>query len=204
MPLTCEMLDEKGSQSGKLMIDRNYLLFAFPATLGREENAEKLTTILENFLNKNEIFDEAGMISPAIFLGMSDDLRHDAFEHISEYDGYDCIHIHMRHITDIDAKMVENFFTSIEKHSIKDTNIDLIMSKQNRVEILATANKYFKELATKSSAKTIEKFYRQTKKEEYGRAEAKMVADGTLDEKATHPAIDSNDDIMNFRKQPSM
>jgi len=173
MPLTLELYGTNSKQTGRLIIDRNNLIIAYPADSSMKsinkafKNRDGASKLIHNsyaYSNNGKICELYPLSSKQNFANAGDP-RHDALEHMSGYDRYECKHAHWIFKDDIDFNLIHLIFSNLHI----DNRPDLI-SNDCINNILAISKNYFSELKTSDTAKRIEAEYRELKEREFKKA----------------------------------
>jgi hypothetical protein len=163
MPFSIEMYDKDGKATGKFIVDRNLLIFAFV-----DEETCNLFRMFDQYI------DTRCMELSSDTFAETEDPRHDALEHVSQYDRHQ-FHLHYIFTKDVLFKIVKLLFDRFEDRYKRDKSLDLIMSKQCREEIVATTERYFEWLSNSPDGRVIEQQYRSMKDREFKEAEAQVL-----------------------------
>jgi hypothetical protein len=177
MPFTIEIPSPApNSPYGKLITDRNNLIFHFAAPYSASDDAysracKEQRDALAEYMYRYGIGDRDTSTNHE-----SESNEHIIHEHVSAYDkqGY---HVHLIYKRDVDFAKIKEIFGEFEQYSIADPSINSIITPNARIEMLAIIQSYFHELETKSSSKKSEEEYRQEKNELYQKAVAKSQSD---------------------------
>lgn len=193
MPLTLELYGTNSKQTGRLIIDRNNLIVAYHADFSMKstnkamKNRDETSTLIHNsyaYSNMGKICELYPLSSKQNF-AKTEDPRHDALEHMSEYDRYECKHAHWIFKDDINFNLIYLIFSNLHT----DNRPDLI-SNDCINNILAISKQYFLELDTSDTAKRIEAEYREHKESEFQKAalavEEKKNLESSLNHKSSY------------------
>lgn len=173
MPLTLELYGTNLKQTGRLIIDRNNLIIAYHADSSMKsinkafKNRDEVSTLIWNSYaySNNENICKLYPLSSRQNFAKTDDPRHDALEHMSVYDRYECKHAHLIFKDDINFNLIHLIFSNL----YIDNRPDLI-SNDCINNILAISKHYFSELDTSDTAKRLEAEYRELKEREFQKA----------------------------------
>jgi hypothetical protein len=170
MPLTLELIGSNPKNSGQLIIDRNNLIVAYYS----DSSIESINNALSNRLrlgnlitesyeySKNKEIAKKHPLTPNKTYAETDDPRHDALEHMSSYDRYECQHGHLIFKDDINFELIKLIFSNLKIGSHTD-----LISYECINKIISTSEEYFLELDTSDTAKRIEAEYREYKNREF-------------------------------------
>lgn len=163
MPLTINLFGLSPENHGHIIIDRNNLIFAYPIV--NVDLAVKNITDIESILRADFCTKILSLISTERNFLETEDLRHNALEHLCDYDRYKCVHTHAIFKDDVSLHIMEIFFNSLSQ--CPETFISKNCIKMN----LEIVSQYFYELENSERAQKIETEYRKDKHNEYKQAE---------------------------------
>ncbi|GEM_PF-5772555 len=176
MPFVCEMFSADKKPTGKLIIDRDFLLFFFPFNEKDPQDEARARN------HRDKLVDWVTPRCPEIATKFSTynkfrpfDKRHDALEHCSSYDkGAYHTHYHYLGSGEIDSERVAEFFTSIENaYQQGHSGINRIMGPDNRKEIMGMVGRYFGDRT--NEAKLAEADYKADKRNQALQAEKAIL-----------------------------
>lgn len=164
-----EMFNIDNKPIGKMIIDRNNLIFVF--NNAKESTASRQREVLCRFLESSEF-----RYKTRSSFASTEFLRHDALDHMSPYDRK-TIHLHESLLSDVDSTFIDAYFQGLEAVYHKEMRTNDLVSYESLVEMHKIALLYFDELRRGEKADTIEHTYREDKEKEYIKALDKDVSD---------------------------
>lgn len=173
MALILQLYGSDTKNTGHFIIDRNNLIWSYPFEANDKSSLNKAISNRSRLRNviSQQYTHLLPYISYAESFSTTEDPRHDALEHLSDYDRRLSVHSHMILSEDVNLMHLKLFFGNFPTKGVDD-----LISQECIQNILLTAEQYFLEFKTSEVARTIEEDYRQQKEKEFDEALAKVKA----------------------------